>query len=538
MSHGLRAAVPAHYAPRRMDAARVPRPGLTLVAMCIAQGMILLDVTIVNVALPAIQRDLHVSTGNLEWVISAYTLSLATLILVGGALGDRYGRKRVFLLGLVVFTTCSALCALARTDPQLIVARALQGVGGALMAALTLSILVDALPPERRTSAIGTWAAVAGLGFGIGPILGGILLSAFSWSAVFWVNVPIGVAGVVLAAVGVRESQDPGARALDPIGALLVASGLFLLTFALIETNRTPWGSPRVVASLAAAVLLLAAFVAWERRVDTPTVPLGLLRARRFASANAVFFLVYLSLTGMFFYVTLYFQNLKGWSALRTGLSWIPLNAPFLAVSVNAGRLGARFGARAVVTAGAVLAAAGMLGLASLHVESSYSMAWPGYVLIGLGYGLLVPAVASAAMADVPQGSAGVGSGILNSARQVGSSVGLAVLGSLGVSAVARSWREAVFALPDPVQLRAASLTELVAGGQGELVAAAVGPQAAPPAFAAFVSGYRAALCAAGLSLLAAALIASVGLRPAAARSLGASPGLANPPPTHPSETT
>jgi MFS transporter, DHA2 family, methylenomycin A resistance protein len=521
-----------------MDAARASRPGLTLVAMCIAQGMILLDVTIVNVALPAIQRDLHVSPGNLEWVISAYTLALATLILAGGALGDRYGRKRIYLAGLVVFTVCSALCALARTDPQLIVARALQGVGGALMAALTLSILVDAFPSERRTSAIGTWAAVAGLGFGIGPILGGVLLGAFSWSAVFWVNVPIGVAGVALAAVGVRETRDPGARALDPIGALLAAAGLFLLTFGLIETNRTAWGSPRVVASLAAAVLLLAACVSWERRIPAPMLPLGLLRARQFASACTVFFLVYLSLTGMFFYVTLYFQNLKDWSALRTGLSWIPLNAPFLAVSVNAGRLGARFGARAVVTAGAFVAAAGMLGLASLHVESPYSVVWPCYVLIGLGYGLLVPAVASAAMADVPQGSAGVASGILNSARQVGSSVGLAVLGSLGISAVARSWREAVVALPDPVQLRAASLTQLVAGGQGELVAAAVGPQAAPPAFAAFMSGYRAALCAAGLSLVAAALLASVGLRPAATRALAASTGLANRPPARPSETT
>jgi EmrB/QacA subfamily drug resistance transporter len=521
-----------------MDAARALRPGLTLVAMCIAQGMILLDVTIVNVALPAIQRDLHVSTGNLEWVISAYTLSLATLILVGGALGDRYGRKRVFLLGLVVFTTCSALCALARTDPQLIVARALQGVGGALMAALTLSILVDAFPPERRTSAIGTWAAVAGLGFGIGPIVGGILLSAFSWSAVFWVNVPIGVAAVALAAVGVRESRDPGARVLDPVGALLAATGLFLLTFGLIETNRAAWGSPRVAGSLVAAMLLLAMFVVWERRVASPMVPLGLLRARRFASANTIFFLVYLSLTGMFFYVTLYFQNLRDWSALRTGLSWIPLNAPFLAVSVNAGRLGARFGGRAVVTAGAFLAAAGMLGLASLHVESSYSVVWPCYVLIGLGYGLLVPAVASAAMADVPPGSAGVGSGILNSARQVGSSVGLAVLGSLGISAVARSWRETVLTLPDPLQLRAASLTQLVAGGQGELVAATVGQQVAPPAFAAFMSGYRAALCAAGLSLLAAALLASVGLRTTATQSLAASAELANRQPTRPSETT
>jgi len=500
-----------------MDAAPAVRPGLTLVAMCVAQGMILLDVTIVNVALPAIQRDLDVTPANLEWVISAYTLALATLILAGGALGDRYGRKRVYLVGLVTFTVCSALCALARTDPELIAFRALQGVGGALMSALTLSILVDAFPPERRTGAIGTWAAIAGLGFGIGPIVGGVLLHAFSWSAIFWVNVPIGVAGVVLAVLGVRESRDPGARALDPVGACLAAAGLFLLTFGLIETDRASWTSTRVVTSLAAAVLLLAGFLAWERRVAAPMVPLRLLRGRRFAAANVVFALVYLSLTGMFFYVTLYFQNLKGWSALRTGLSWIPLNAPFLAVSVNAGRLGAAFGSRAVVTTGTLVAAAGMGGLGSLGIGSSYAAAWPCYALLGLGYGLLVPAVASAAMADVPAASAGVGSGILNSARQLGSSVGLAVLGSLGTSAVSRSWREAIAALPHGVQLQAASLTQLVAGGQSEAVVAAIGPGAEAPAVAAFVSGYRAALWAATVALLTAALTAWVGLRPARA---------------------
>src|SRR5262249_10727758 len=191
----------AHRDPRAtlmMGGASARRQKLTLVAMCVTQGMILLDVTIVNVALPAIQRDLGVTPGNLEWVINAYALALATLILVGGALGDRYGRKRVLLIGLVVFTACSALCALARDDPALIVARALQGIGGALMAALTLSILVDAFPPERRTSAIGTWAAVAGLGFGVGPIVGGLLIAAFDWAAVFWVNVPIGLVALVL----------------------------------------------------------------------------------------------------------------------------------------------------------------------------------------------------------------------------------------------------------------------------------------------------------------------------------------------------
>jgi EmrB/QacA subfamily drug resistance transporter len=499
-----------------MDRASTPRPGLTLVAMCIAQGMILLDVTIVNVALPAIQRELGVTPANLEWVINAYSLALATLILVGGALGDRYGRKRVVLIGLVVFTACSVLCALARDDPELIVARALQGIGGAFMAALTLSILVDSFPPERRTSAIGIWAAVAGLGFGVGPVVGGLLIAAFGWSAVFWVNVPIGLVALVVTAVGVRESRDPGARALDPLGALLVAGGLFLLTFALIATNEESWTAPRTVAMLLAAVVLLAGFIAWERRAPSPMVPLGLFGLRRFACANIVFWAAYLALASMFFYVTLYWQNLRGWSALRTGLAWIPLNLPFLVVSLNAGRLGATFGPRLITTVGLLLAAAGMIGLAQLGVASSYQLAWPSYVLNGLGYGLLSPAVSSAAMGDVPRASAGVGSGVLNSARQVGVSVGLAVIGSLGVAATTRAWERALDALPAAVQEEAASLVQRVAGGEGHAVATALGAEALAPAFAAFLAGYRVALWAAGVVLAAAAVVAFAGMSPAA----------------------
>lgn len=499
-----------------MDRSSVPREGLTLLAACLAQGMILLDVTIVNVALPAIQRELGVTPANLEWVISAYTLALACLILVGGALGDRYGRKRIFLLGLVVFTAGSACCALARDDPGLIASRALQGVGGALMAALTLSILVDAFPPERRTGAIGTWAAAAGLGFGIGPIVGGLLIAAFGWSAVFWVNVPVGLVTLAVTAMGVRDSRDPTARALDPLGALLVVGGLFLLTAALTETTHLAWTSPRIVTALVAATGLLAGFVVWERRAPSPMVPLALLRRRRFACATVVFWAAYLALAGMFFYVTLYWQSLRGWSALRTGLSWIPLNVPFLVVSLNAGRLGAAFGPRRVVTLGALLAAAGMVGLAQLGAASSYQEAWPSFVLVGLGYGLLVPAVSSAAMGDVPPASAGVGSGILNSARQLGASVGLAIVGSLGVAATARVWGEALALLPAPVRGEAASLLQRVAGAEVHQVVHAVGPEALAPALAAFVAGYRTALWTAGLALVAAAAVAATGIAPAA----------------------
>ena len=297
---------------------------LTLVAMCIGQGMILLDNTIVNVALPAIQHGLRVTPGNLEWTVNAYVLSLASLIILGGTLGDRYGRKRLYLIGLVVFTVFSAACGLASRDVALIVCRGLQGVGAALMAPLTLSILVDAYPPEERTTAIGIWASVAGLGFGAGPIVGGLLIGQFGWPAVFWVNVPIGIAGFALALAVVRESRDPGARALDPVGNVLVSGGLFLLTFALIETNVHPWLSPYTLSLGAFAVVLLAAFLVHEAHTAHPMVPLGLFEDRVFSSANALYMLAYASLAGMFFFVTLYFQNVKGWSAVRTGMSCDP----------------------------------------------------------------------------------------------------------------------------------------------------------------------------------------------------------------------
>ena len=312
--------------------------------MCIGQGMILLDNTIVNVALPAIQRGLGVTPGNLEWTVNAYVLALASLIILGGTLGDRYGRKRLYLIGLVVFTVFSAACGLASRDVALIVCRGLQGVGAALMAPLTLSILVDAYPPEERTTAIGIWASVAGLGFGAGPIVGGLLIGQFGWPAVFWVNVPIGIAGFALALAAVRESRDPGARALDPVGNVLVSGGLFLLTFALIETNVHPWLSPYTLSLGAFAVVLLVAFLVHEARTAHPMVPLGLFKDRVFSSANALYMLAYAALAGMFFFVTLYFQNVKGWSAVRTGLSWIPLNALFLAIAPFAGRIVKRYG--------------------------------------------------------------------------------------------------------------------------------------------------------------------------------------------------
>jgi MFS transporter, DHA2 family, methylenomycin A resistance protein len=482
---------------------------LTLAAMSVSQAMILLDVTIVNVALPSIQRDLGVSPSNLEWVVGAYTLVLAALILVGGSLGDRFGRRRIFLVGLAVFTVASAGCALAGDDSQLIAFRALQGVGGAAMAALTLSILVNAYPAQRRTGVIGLWAAIGGLGFGLGPVIGGVLIKLFDWSAVFWANVPIGMLCAVLTVAGVGESRDPVVRPFDPVGALLAALGLFLLTFALIESNHRAWTSAPVAGTLGGAVVVLGGFVTWERHAESPMVPLGLLRGRRFASANAVFALLYLALAGMFFFVTLYYQNLRGWSALKTGTSWLILNTPFLIASVNVGRLAARYAGRILIGGGCILAAAGMFVLASLRLDTSFWVAAVGYIVLGLGYGIAVPLVSSQAMADVPAPLTGTGSGILNSARQIGASVGLAVLGAIGVGLATHTWDSKVPGLPASAQAAARAAGQDVAAGRSPQLGAAAQRAAAES----FLTGYQWAMSAGGVALAAAGVIALAGLR-------------------------
>jgi EmrB/QacA subfamily drug resistance transporter len=489
------------------------RQRLTLIACCFGQAMILLDITIVNVALPSIQRELRVTPANLEWVINAYSLALASLLLVAGTLGDRYGRKRIYLSGFVVFTTFSVACALATDDPQLILFRACQGAGAALLAPLSLAILLEAFPAERRTFAIGVWAAVAGVGFAAGPIVGGLLIEAFDWSAIFWVNVPLGLAGIALTLVGVRESRDPQARRLDPVGALLAAGGLFLLTFGLVETNEHPWGSAYILALLVGAAVLLTAFLVWESHTAHPMVPLTLFRSRPFSSGNLVYMLLYATLAGMFFFLTLYFQDARGWSALETGLSWIPMNLPFILIAPFAGRIGARFGPARVAGVGSLVSAGAMIGFAQLGLSTSYLAIWPFFVMVGIGFGLAVPAVSSAAMGEVDPGHAGAGSGILNTSRQVGTAVGLAVLGSIGVAAASAAWDDRVPDLPPGVQAEAATLLQRVAGGEGNAIGELIGAEAVQPALESFLAGLQVALWVTAGAALVAAAVGFLGLR-------------------------
>jgi EmrB/QacA subfamily drug resistance transporter len=506
----------------------VRRQRLTLAAMCIAQGMTLLDVTIVNTALPSIQRQLHMTPGRLEWVISAYALSLAAFIPLGGALGDRFGRKRLFLAGMVVFTIGSIACALSSTDLDLIGSRALQGVGGAVMSALTLSILTETYPPARRAGAFGIWAAIAGLGFGLGPVVGGLLLSVFDWSSIFWVNVPVAVAGLVVTVLAVAESRDPSARHLDAVGVVALALGLLGVTFGLIESSTNPWGSRLVAGPLLVGVAFVVGFALWERRTETPMLPPQLLRARSFVTGCGVYLLAYLALTGVMFYVTLLFQNIDGWSPLRTGLSWLSMNIPFLVTAQFAGRLNRRFPAAAVVAGGCLVGACGVATLGSLGESTPFAVAFVGYVLLGSGWGALVPSTINVAMRDVPPGTSGGASGIVNAARQVGTSVGLAVLGAIGVHAATSAWAARTSSVAG-----AAQHAQAVAGAQIALVTTSLGPAVRGDAVDAFLTGYHWALLTAAACTLVAGGVAAVGLRhvgrpavPEPAPTLGRTPAV------------
>jgi MFS transporter, DHA2 family, methylenomycin A resistance protein len=498
---------------------------LTLLAMCVATFMIQIDVTIVNVALPRIQASLHMSPGGLEWVISGYALALAALIPAGGAVGDRYGRKRTFLAGLAVFGLGSAACAASPDATVLIVSRAFQGVGGAAMLALSLSIITETFPGKERAGAIGTWAAIGGTGFGLGPVAGGILLSFAGWSSVFWVNVPVAAIGIALTSVAVRESCNPRARRLDRPGLMLSALGLVGLTLGLVEASSHPWGSLPVAGPLLAGAVLLTGFFLWERHSPHAMIPPALLRARSFSAASGTYLIVYTAFSGVLFYVTLLYQDVLGWSALDTGLSWLAMNIPFLVMAQLAGRLDRRFPAVTVITAGCLAGGAGVLALSFVTPSTPFILTVAGYVVSGAGVGTLVPGITHVAMRDVPDGVSGAASGVVNASRQIGTSVGLAVLGSVGVGAAVSDWTAKAGRFPASIRVRALGQAQNVGGGRISAVSHALGSAYRHPAAQSFVHGYQLAVTAGAVCLLAAAVVAVVGFRSRPSRTTAPADG-------------
>jgi len=472
-----------------------------------------LDVMIVSVALPALQRELHLSPAGLEWVVSAYALALAALIPAGGALGDHFGRKRVFMSGVALFMLASVGCALSVSGGMLIGFRVIQGIGGAVMSSLTLSLITEAYPPEARTGPIGLWAAVSGLAVAGGSVVGGLLLSVFPWSSIFWVNVPIAVVTMVISWFAVAESREQVPRPFDTAGAALSASGLLLLTFGFVHSSDTTWHSPVVIAGVAAGVAVLVAFFVWEHRAAFPMVPLALLRTRSFGRACAVYLLAYLAFSGFIYYVTLFFQNVDGWSALRTGLSWLFFCIPYFAVAQLGKWVKRWMPVASAVGWGCLVAAAGMFGMSQLTTATPF--AWPAacYILVGVGFALMVPAGSSAAMAEVPEGSSGIGSGLFNACRQVGTATGLAILGSIGAGVTRADWHRQAGSLPPAQQQRAAQAGADIAGGQVHAAAASAGQHALDLAVASFLRGFELALLLAGAILVVGGVVGLLGLR-------------------------
>jgi EmrB/QacA subfamily drug resistance transporter len=454
------------------------RRWLALAAVVFAIFVTTLDNTVVNVALPSIQRDLHLSLSGLAWVVNGYVLSFAALLLTGGRLADAYGRRRLFLTGLASFTLASLLAGLAPSAGLLIAARVLQGVGAALMTPPTLAIISDVFPDAReRATAVGIWASVGAAAFALGPVLGGVVTEQIHWTWIFFINVPIGIVGLIAGWRLIPESRDPSADSRLDLPGLAVGTGALVgLTYALLEGNRYGWGSPAIVSLLIVAVVGLAAFVAIERRVEAPMIDLSLLRSGTFSGGNVVMMVVNLATFGVLLYTSLYLQDVLGFSPVRAGATLLPWVGVVIVVAPFGARLAELVSVRWLVTAGTALMGLALLLFSSQGESSSFVQMLPALLVGGLGGALTTP-LSSAVIGAVPTAKAGIASGIHNTFRETGGSFGVAIVGAVFVAAQHHA----------------------LAGGATRAHA--------------FVSGYSDGLTVAALIVFAAALVAAITLR-------------------------
>ncbi len=415
----------------------------TLGAVAFGLFMIMLDNTVVFVALSAIQNDLQISTSELEWVVNGYALTFAVLMLTGGKLADLLGRRLIFIVGLAIFTASSLACGLATSASILIGARVVQGVGSALMNPATLSIITATFPPRQRGTAIGIWVGVSAMALAIGPLVGGILTEQINWSWIFFINVPVGILGIIVARLVIDESRDESEeQRLDLPGLLSSGAGLFALTYALIEGNTYGWTSGRILGSFAVAAAGLILFVVLEHRQRVPMLDLSLFRNPTFAGANTVMLLVALAMFGMFFFNSLYLQRILHYSAIETGATFLPMTVLIVLLAPVAGRFSDRIGSRWLMGVGLISLSASLMSFSLLAVDSSFWDVLPGLVLGGIGMSLAMTPTTAAAMGSVPVDKAGVGSAVLNSMRQVGGSLGIALMGAIVAAAIHVSERD------------------------------------------------------------------------------------------------
>ncbi len=404
----------------------------TLGAMCFALFMIMLDNTVVNVALPSIQDDLGASLSGLEWTVNAYTLTFAVLLVTGGRLGDVFGRRLVFLGGVVVFALSSAAIGFAPTQSWLVAGRAVQGIGAAFMMPGTLSIISNAFPPEERGKAIGTWAGVSALALAIGPVVGGALTQYVSWRAIFFLNLPVAAGAVAVTLFAARESRDETVtRAVDWKGVAALSLGLTGLVLALVEGNQWGWGSPAILALLAAALVGLVGFAVLEPRVNAPMVDFSFFRSRSFLGTNIVAFIVSFAMFATFFFTALYMQNFLGYSALEAGFRFLPATAFIVVTAPLAGRLADKIGAPPLMAGGLLAVSLALWIQTHISVDSGYGTLLPAFAVMGLGMGFVMAPMSTAAMNSVSAAKAGAASGILSMSRMVGGTFGVAALGAL-----------------------------------------------------------------------------------------------------------
>jgi EmrB/QacA subfamily drug resistance transporter len=491
-------------------AARARTNWWTLVAVCGATFMLLVDITIVQVALPRIHTELKTSFTELQWVIDAYSLTLAALVLMSGSLADRFGRKRAFVGGVAIFTVSSLLCGIAQSGPQLDLARALQGIGGATMFATALALIAQDYQGRERGTAIAFWSATVGGAVAIGPLLGGALTDAFGWRWVFFVNLPIGA--VVLAIAGLRmiNIADPQAKRLDFAGLLTFSGSLFLLIFGLLRGNDEGWSSGSIVASLAAAAVLMVAFVAAELRQQRPMFDLSLFRNRSFSGVSVATFGIGAGMFAVFPYVTFYLQNLLGYSPFEGGLRLLPSTVPAFFVPILVRRLGSRISPGTLLGTGLVITAAGLFLMSRVSADSRWTALLPGLLLGGIGIGIANPTIAHIALGVVAPARSGMASGISNTFRIGGLATGIAALGAVFEQGV-RTKIEAL--LPSSGHALAGTVVASGPRVAAAQVSAATQAQTAHAATVAFVSGMHELLLVGACTVAVGALCAFLFVR-------------------------
>jgi EmrB/QacA subfamily drug resistance transporter len=423
--------VPGKAWNQRPEVNRMEKKWWTLIAVCVGTFMLLLDVTIVVVALPDIQRALHASFSDVQWVVDAYALALASFLLTSGVLADRYGRRRLFLIGLVVFTAGSLLCGLAQTSLMLILSRAGQGVGGAIMFATSLALLGQSFQGRDRGVAFGVWGAITGAAVSLGPILGGVITTGISWRGIFLVNVPIGIAGLAVTRWRVDESRAPHPGRLDLVGFALLTFGLVGLVYGLIRAGEAGWGDTGAITALTLGAALLVGFVLAERIVADPMFDLGLFRKPTFVGGLCAAFAMNGSLFAMLLYLVLYLQDILGYSALATGARLLVSSGSLLVAATVAGRLSERVSARWLIGPGLLAVGVGLLLMTGLNADSTWTHLVPGFIVSGVGAGFVNPPLASTAIGVVEPARAGMASGINSTFRQIGLATSIAALGSI-----------------------------------------------------------------------------------------------------------